>query len=107
MNVDPCARTIARYASWLPRLSDRDRDHARTRAAEIVEKRIAEPERPEWGELYFTATAAAIDADDPVGALHGVLADGDPAEVCRALAAFDRTSNEWAQWWPAWHPCSN
>lgn len=102
-------RILDTYAHWLGFLSERDRAWARTRYAEVVELREAEPDRPEWFELYLGWTVAAIDSENPAAALREAIAaeDADPAEVDRALAALDRTSDEWAQWWPAWHPSTN
>ena len=90
-------------------LSESDRDFVRASHAEVVEILDAERDRPVWLELYYRWTLAAIEAEDPAVALREVVASerGDPTEVCRALAAMDRTSWEWAEWWPAWHPSAN
>ena len=99
---------ITRYAGWLPMLSERDLDYARARHAEVVRTLAAEPDRPRWLEIYYRWTLAAIDAENPAAALRqAVEAEDGDAEVCRALAAMDRTSCESAEWWPAHHPSPN
>lgn len=103
------AEGLDRYAHWLGFLSEKDREYVRTQYAEVVEIRAADPDRPVWYEWYLGWTAAAIDAEDPAATLRAAVEgeDGSAVEVCRALDAMNRTSNEWEQWWPAWHPCSN
>ena len=98
-----------RYAGWLELLSDTDRDWVRTRYAEVVELRAAEPDCPAWFEWYLGWTVEAIEAEDTAAALHEAVEaeDGDPVEVARALEAIDRTSDEWSAWWPAFHPSAN
>jgi hypothetical protein len=111
MTVNP-ESTLTRYARWLPLLSEKDRQYARDQHAEVVRILAACPDRPTWLEMYYRWTLAGLDAEgDQAAALRlavaGEAEDCDPAEVCRALAAMDRTSHEWAQWWPAWHPSAN
>jgi hypothetical protein len=97
------------YAYWILRLSERDRQYVRDQQAEVVRTLAIEPDRPIWLELYFRWTVVAMDSPDPAAALRRAVEFevGDPAEVCRALAAIDRTSREWAEWWPAHHPSPN
>jgi hypothetical protein len=101
--------TITRYAEWLPRLSDKDRQYAREQHVKVTAICAAEPDRPKWLEIFYRWTVAAIDAENPAVALREAVATepGDPAETCRALAALSRTSREWTDWYAAWHPSPN
>jgi hypothetical protein len=47
----PVTDVIDRYAGWLPLLSKDDRAYARTRYAEVLEIRAADPTRDAWFEL--------------------------------------------------------
>ena len=98
-----------RYAGWLELLSDRDRDWARRRYAEVVEVCEADPARSVWFRMYLGWTVKAVEAEDTAAVLLEAVEaeDGDPVEVARALEAIDRTSREWAEHHEAWHPCQN
>ena len=98
-----------RYAGWLELLSDRDRDWARTRYAEVVGLCEADPFRSTWFRMYLGWTVEAIEAEDTAAALLDAVEgeDGPVVEVARALEALDRTSDEWAEHHEAWHPCQN
>lgn len=101
--------TLDRYAYWLDRLSEADKEYARSRLVEVVAACEADRKRPLWLAMYYAWTVRAIEADDTAGELARAVESqkGDPAEVRKALAALDRTSDEWEQWWPAWHPSRN
>ncbi len=100
---------LDRYAGWLELLSEKDRAYARAQHEQVATICAHDPSAPTWLRMYYGWTVAALDAEDPADALALAVEneDGDPAEVCRALAAVELTSDEWAQWWPAWHPCAN
>jgi hypothetical protein len=97
------------YAGWLERLSEKDRQYVRDQHAEVALRCAADPSAPVWAAMYFAWTLSAIESENPAAALRQAVEseDSDPAEVCRALAGIDRTSREWAEWWPAWHPSAN
>ena len=90
-------------------LSERDREYARTRHAEVASICAVDPDAPPWLEIFYRLTILAMDSENPATVLCQAVEaeDSDPAEVCRALAAMERTANEWAEWWPARHLSPN
>jgi hypothetical protein len=95
----PPRADLCRFATWLPFLSDGDRQYLRDRYEEVLDLCALDPRRPRWILKYYAWTLRAVGSQDPAAALAEAVASdrGPRAEVDRALAALRKTADAWEQ----------